>query len=152
MRYAETGYNLEINLTNGSVDRVETDPRQSELFLGGLGTNAKIMWDRVPPEVKPFSPENLLIFSTGLMCGTPAPGTNRTIITTISPQTLLMAFSMMGGFWAPELKYAGYDKVILRGKSPDLVYIWINNDKVEIRDASHLRGKPSRSTSPSSTP
>jgi benzoyl-CoA reductase subunit BamB len=52
-----------------------------------------------------------------------------------------MAFSMMGGFWAPELKYAGYDKVIFRGKSPSLVYLWINNDKVEIRDASHLRGK-----------
>jgi len=52
-----------------------------------------------------------------------------------------MAFSMMGGFWAPELKYAGYDKVIFRGKSPNLVYLWINNDKVEIRDASHLQGK-----------
>ncbi len=52
-----------------------------------------------------------------------------------------MAYSMMGGFWAPELKYAGYDKVIFRGKSPKLVYIWINNDKVEIRDAEHLRGK-----------
>jgi len=51
-----------------------------------------------------------------------------------------MAFSMMGGFWAPELKYAGYDKVILRGKSPDLVYLWIHDDKVEIRDASHLQG------------
>ena len=51
------------------------------------------------------------------------------------------AYSMMGGFWAPELKYAGYDKVILRGKSPNLVYLWINNDKVEIRDASHLKGK-----------
>jgi benzoyl-CoA reductase subunit BamB len=52
-----------------------------------------------------------------------------------------MGYSMMGGFWAPELKYAGYDKVIFRGKSPNLVYVWINNDKVEIRDASHLRGK-----------
>ena len=52
-----------------------------------------------------------------------------------------MAYSMMGGFWAPELKYAGYDKVIFRGKSPNLVYLWINNDKVEIRDASHLQGK-----------
>jgi benzoyl-CoA reductase subunit BamB len=62
-------------------------------------------------------------------------------VTTISPQTKLLAFSMMGGFFAPELKYAGYDKVILRGKSPDLVYVWINNDKVEIRDAAHLKGK-----------
>jgi benzoyl-CoA reductase subunit BamB len=141
MRYAETGFNLEIDLSRGNIERVETDPRDTKLYLGGLGTNAKILWDRVPPEVEPFSPDNLLIFSAGLLCGTPAVGCNRTIVSTISPQTLLMAFSMMGGFWAPELKYAGYDKVILRGKSPDLVYLWINNDKVEIRDAAHLQGK-----------
>ena len=141
MRYGETGYNLEIDLTRGNIERVETDPRLTELHLGGLGTNAKILWDRVPPETEPFSPDNLLIFSTGLLGGTPAPGANRTIVTTYSPQTLLMGYSMMGGFWAPELKYAGYDKVIFRGKSPDLIYVWINNDKVEIRDAGHLRGK-----------
>jgi len=141
VRYAETGFNLEIDLSRGNIERVETDPRLTELHLGGLGTNAKILWDRVPPEVEPFSPDNQLIFSTGLLCGTPAPGANRTIVSTISPQTQLMAYSMMGGFWAPELKYAGYDKVIIRGKSPDLVYLWINNDKVEIRDASHLHGK-----------
>jgi benzoyl-CoA reductase subunit BamB len=141
MRYAETGYNLEIDLSRGNIERVETDPKLTELHLGGLGTNAKILWDRVPPETEPFSPDNLLIFSTGLLCGTPAPGANRTIVTTYSPQTLLMGYSMMGGFWAPELKYAGYDKVIFRGKSPNLVYLWINNDKVEIRDASHLQGK-----------
>ncbi len=141
MRYAETGFNLEIDLSRGNIERVETDPRETELYLGGLGTNAKILWDRVPPEVEPFSPDNLLIFGTGLLVGTPATGANRTIVSTISPQTLLMAYSMMGGFWAPELKYAGYDKVIIRGKSPKLVYLWINNDKVEIRDASHLQGK-----------
>ncbi|MFO7996385.1 MAG: aldehyde ferredoxin oxidoreductase N-terminal domain-containing protein [Dehalococcoidia bacterium] len=141
MRYAETGVNLEIDLSRGSIDREGSDPRLTELHLGGLGTNTKILWDRVPPEVEPFSPENLLIFSTGLLCGTPAPGANRTIVSTLSPQTGLMAFSMMGGFWAPELKHAGYDKVIIRGKSPSLVYLWINDDKVEIRDASHLQGK-----------
>jgi benzoyl-CoA reductase subunit BamB len=141
MRYGETGYNLEIDLTRGNIERVETDPKLTELHLGGLGTNAKMLWDRVPADVDPFSPDNLLIFSTGLLGGTPAPGANRTIISAYSPQTLLMGYSMMGGFWAPELKYAGYDKVILRGKSPSLVYIWIHNDKVEIRDASHLRGK-----------
>jgi benzoyl-CoA reductase subunit BamB len=141
MRYAETGFNLEIDLSRGNIERVETDPRDTELYLGGLGTNAKILWDRVPPEVEPFSPDNLLIFATGLLCGTPATGCNRTIVSTFSPQTLLMAYSMMGGFWAPELKYAGYDKVIFRGKSPNLVYLWINNDKVEICDASHLQGK-----------
>jgi len=141
MRYAETGFNLEVDLTRGNIERVQTDPRMTDLHLGGLGTNAKILWDRVPADAEPFSPENLLIFSTGLLCGTPAPGANRTIISTYSPQTLFMGYSMMGGFLAPELKYAGYDKVIFRGKSPNLVYLYINNDKVEIRDASHLRGK-----------
>ncbi len=146
MRYAETGINLEIDLTRGNIERVQSDPKDTELYLGGLGTSAKIMWDRVGPEVEAFSPENLLIFAAGLLCGTPATGCNRTIVTTISPQTKLFAFSMMGGFWAPELKHAGYDKVILRGKSSKLVYIWIKNDKVEIRDASHLAGKGSNET------
>jgi len=141
MRYAETGFNLEVDLTRGSIERAETDPGLTELYLGGLGTNAKILWDRVPPETDPFSPDNLLIFGTGLLCGTPAPGANRTIISTYSPQTLYLGYSMMGGFLAPELKYAGYDKIIFRGKSPDLVYLWVDNDRVEIRDASHLRGK-----------
>ena len=141
MRYAETGFNLEVDLTRGNIEKVATDPKETELYLGGLGTNAKLLWDRVPPETDPFDPENLLIFSAGLLCGTPATGCNRTIVSTISPQTRLMGFSMMGGFWAPELKYAGYDKVVLRGKSPKLVYLWINNDKVELRDASHLQGK-----------
>jgi len=141
MRYAETGYNLEIDLATGNIEKVETDPKLMELYLGGLGTNVKIHWDRVPPEVKAFDPENLLIFSNGLLCGTPAFSANRTLATFISPQTDLLAYPMMGGFWAAELKYAGYDKVIIRGKSPKLIYIWIHNDKVEIRDASHLKGK-----------
>ncbi len=146
MRYAETGFNLEIDLSRGNIERVSTDPKDTELHLGGLGTNAKILWERVPPEIEPFSPDNLLIFSSGLLGGTIVPGANRTIISSISPQTLLMAFSMVGGFWAPELKYAGYDKVIIRGRSPDWVYLWINNDKVEIRDATHLQGKSTYET------
>ena len=146
MRYAETGYNLEIDLSRGSIERVETDPGETELYLGGLGTNSKILWDRVPPEVEPFSPDNIIIFSAGLLGGTLAPGANRTIISSISPQTLYTGFSILGGYWAPELKHAGYDKVIVHGKSPDLVYLWINNDKVEIRDASHLKGKSTYET------
>jgi len=141
MRYAETGVHLEVDLSRGNIERVESDLGDTVHYLGGLGTNAKLLWDRVPPEVEPFSADNLLIFAAGLLCGTPAIGCNRTIVSTISPQTRLMAFSMMGGFWAPELKYAGYDKVIFRGRSPDLVYLWIHNGKVEIRDAGHLRGK-----------
>ncbi len=147
MRYGELGFDLEVDLSRGSIDRVETDPNDTRLFLGGLGTNAKIMWDRVPAETDAFSPDNLLIFSSGLLCGTAAPGSNRTIVSTISPQTKLMAYSMMGGFFAPELKYAGYDKIIISGKSEELVYLWINNDKIEIRDASHFKGMGATETS-----
>ncbi len=58
MRYGETGFNLEIDLTRGNIERVETDPKLTELYLGGLGTSAKILWDRVPPDTDPFSPDN----------------------------------------------------------------------------------------------
>jgi aldehyde:ferredoxin oxidoreductase len=146
MRYGETGANLEIDLSRGSIEKVETDPKLTELHLGGQGTAAKILWDRVPPEVEPFSPDNLLIFSTGLLHATPVPGANRTSVNTFSPQTNLQAHSMMGGFFGPELKYAGYDKIVIRGQAPDLVYLWINNDKVEIRDATHLRGQGCQKT------
>jgi aldehyde:ferredoxin oxidoreductase len=141
MRYAETGYNLEIDLARGNIERVETDPKLMELHLGGLGTSVKLMWDRVSPEVKAFDDENLLIFSTGLFNGTPAFSANRTVVTFVSPQNDFLAYPLMGGFWSAELKYAGYDKVIFRNKSPEWVYVWIHNDKVELRDASHLVGR-----------
>ncbi|UCC17595.1 MAG: hypothetical protein JSU58_03330, partial [Dehalococcoidales bacterium] len=146
MRYGETGFNLEINLTTGSIEKVETDIRDTELYLGGQGTAAKILWDRVPPGTEPFSEENLLIFSTGLLHGTPVPGANRVAVNTFSPQTNLQAHSLMGSYFGPEIKYAGYDKIILKGKALSLVYIWIHNDKVEIRDAGHLSGKGTRET------
>jgi len=146
MRYAETGYNLEIDLTRGSIDKVETDHRITEQFLGGQGSAARLLWDNVPPDADAFSPDNLLIFSAGLLHGTPVPAANRTSVNTFSPQTNLMSHSLFGGFFGPEMKYAGYDKIVIRGKSPDLVYLYINNDKVEIRDASHLAGKGSTET------
>ncbi|MCR4420194.1 MAG: aldehyde ferredoxin oxidoreductase N-terminal domain-containing protein [Clostridia bacterium] len=146
MRYAETGYNLEVDLSTGKVEKVETDPRWTELFLGGLGTNARLIWDRVPPEADAFSEENILVISAGLLVGTPVIGANRAIVSSISPTTGLFVFSMAGGFFGPELKHAGYDKIIIKGKSPKPVYLWIHNDHVEIRDASHLRGKGSLET------
>ena len=141
MRFAETGINLEVDLSRGNIERVETDPRLTELHLGGQGTVGKILWDRVPPEVDPFSPDNLLIFSAGLLISTPVPGANRTTVDTFSPQTNLYSHSLFGGFFGPEMKHAGYDKIVIRGKAKDLVYLWIHNNKVEICDATHLRGK-----------
>jgi aldehyde:ferredoxin oxidoreductase len=141
MRFAETGFDLEIDLTRGNIERVKTDPALTALHLGGQGTNAKILWDRVGPEVDPFSEDNLLIFSTGLLHGTPVPGANRTCVDTFSPQTNMYSHSLFGGFFGPELKHAGYDRIIFRGKAENLVYLWVHNDKVEIRDATHLQGK-----------
>jgi aldehyde:ferredoxin oxidoreductase len=146
MRYAETGYNLEVDLSKGTINKVETDLRSTELYLGGQGASAKILWDRVPPDVEPFSPDNLLIFSTGLLSATPVIGAARTSVNSFSPQTNFFSHSTMGGFFAPELKFAGYDRIILSGKASDLVYLWIKNDKVEIRDARHLKGKGSSET------
>ena len=146
MRYAETGFDLEVDLTTGNIERESTDAKLTALYLGGQGTAAKILWDRVPPEVDAFSPDNLLIFSTGVLDGTPVPGANRTIVNTISPQTDRYSHSIFGGYFGPELKYAGYDKIIFRGKSPELVYLYIHNDKVELRDAAHLQGKGASET------
>jgi aldehyde:ferredoxin oxidoreductase len=141
MRYGETGYNLEIDLATGNIERVETDPKLLETHLGGLGTSVKLHWDRVPAETQAFDDENMLIFSSGILNATPAFSANRTVVTFMSPESGLLAYPMMGGFWSAELKYAGYDKVIINNKSPKWVYIWINNDKVEIRDATHLVGR-----------
>ena len=146
MRYAETGINLEVNLTVGNIERVETDPEITRLHLGGNGSAARIIWDRVSPETDAFSPDNLLIFSTGLFDGTPIPAANRTMVDTISPQTNMFSNSIFGGYFGPELKHAGYDKIVIRGKASDLVYLWVHNDIVEIRDASHLKGKGAQET------
>ncbi|MGD9578378.1 MAG: aldehyde ferredoxin oxidoreductase C-terminal domain-containing protein [Syntrophorhabdus sp.] len=141
MRYAEMGYNLEVDLATGNIERAETDPKLMELHLGGLGTNIKLHWDRVGPEVEPFDDENMFVVSSGLLNGTPAFSANRTLCTFVSPQSRTLAYPMMGGFFSAELKHAGYDKIIFRNKSPKWVYLWVNNDKVELRDASHLVGR-----------
>lgn len=141
MRYTEAGFDLEIDLTRGSIEKVATDPRSVELYLGGQGTAEQVLWDRVPPEIDPLSPDNLLIFSAGLLAGTPVPGANRTSISCIDPQSGFYVNSGLGGSFAPELRHAGYDKIIIGGKSEDLVYLWIHDDKVDICDAGFLEGK-----------
>lgn len=146
MRYAETGYYLEVDLSRRSVKKVPSDPKLTELHLGGQGTAARMLWEEVPPETDPLSPGNVLIFSAGLLHGTPVPGANRTSVSTFSPLTNLYVNSLMGGWFGPELKYAGYDKIVVRGAASGLVYLWIDNDRVEIRDAAHLRGKGCQET------
>lgn len=145
MRYAATGFDLEIDLTRGSIEKVANDLDVTRRYLGGQGAAARMLWE-VSPDTPPFSPDNPLIFSTGLLHGTPVPSANRTAVNSFSPVNNLMSHSLFGGFFGPELKYAGYDRIIVRGKAPDLVYLYIHNDTVEIRDATHLRGRGTTET------
>ena len=96
MAYGWMGTTLEIDLTSGTIERRETDPELNRTYLGGKGTNAKIFWDRVPPEVDAFSPDNLVIISPGLLTGTIVPSANKGVITFKSPQTGLPYHSSLG--------------------------------------------------------
>jgi len=133
-------------LTRGNIEKIATDPSAVQLDLGGQGAAEQILWDRVLPDVDTFSPDNLLIFSAGLLAATPVPGANRTSVSSIDPHSNLYVNCGLGGSFGPELKHAGYDKIILSGKADELVYIFIRDDKIEIRDASHLQGKSALDT------
>ncbi|MDP3878981.1 MAG: aldehyde ferredoxin oxidoreductase N-terminal domain-containing protein [Dehalococcoidales bacterium] len=141
MWYGWAGTNLEVNLSRGTVKKNEGDRAQYEAYLGGRGLMTRMFWDRVPPETGPFSAENLLIFGAGPLVGTGASSANRTCLVSRSPHTNYLTYSTMGGHWGPELKHAGYDTLTFSGKSPGPVYLYINDDKVEIREASHLWGQ-----------
>ena len=140
------GKGLEIDLASGCVTKNGTNPDHVEKFLGGRGIATKVFVDRVPPDTDPFSPDNPLVFSTGLLTGTLAPGANRTALVTRSPQTGLLTYSTIGGFWGSEYKRAGYDTLFISGISKKPVYLFIQDDLVELRDASHLWGKNVRET------
>ncbi|MBI2287881.1 MAG: aldehyde dehydrogenase, partial [Chloroflexi bacterium] len=140
MPYGWTGTNLEVDLTKGTVHKVKGDPALVRAYLGGKGIGLKILWDRVPPETGAFSPDNLIVISPGLLVGTSLPAANRCVMSFISPVSEHYHHSAMGGYFAPELKHAGYDNIIISGKSPTPVYLWINDDQVQLRDASHLWG------------
>jgi aldehyde:ferredoxin oxidoreductase len=104
------------------------------------------MYEEVNPEVTPLDPQNVLVFSAGPFTGTMVPGSGRTEVASKSPATGIQGMSNMGGYWGPQLKYAGYDSLIIVGKAPKPVYLAIDNDEVEIRDASHLWGRDTYET------
>ena len=146
MIYGWAGTDIEIDLSQGKIEKEKGDRELYESYLGAKGTNARILWDRVPPEAAPFSPDNLLIIGAGVLDGTIVPTANRTAITFKSPVTDLLGYSMVGGYFGPMLKQAGYDTIVISGKSPAPVYLWIKDNTVELRDASHLWGKDTQET------
>lgn len=110
-------------------------------WVGGLGVGIKILYDELKPWVTPYDPANVLVFGTGPMNGTLAPASGRLSAHSKSPMTFGIGSSNAGGFFAPELKYAGFDHVVIKGKADRPVYLWINDGEVSIKDASELWGK-----------
>ena len=115
-----TGKNLRVDLTTG---RIATEPsiELGQRYIGARGVAARIAWDEIPPGTMPFDAENRLIIGVGPLTGTSAPNSSRTTICSLSPQAYpyeWFSYSSIGGFWGPMLKYAGYDAIIIQGRSP----------------------------------
>ena len=139
--YSHGGTILRVNLTDGTIDSQPTEEGLAREYLGGRGLNIKRLWDELPAHTDGLSPENILVFGAGPLVGTTFPGGARFNVSAMSPQTGILGDSNAGGFWGPELKFSGYDQVIIQGRAEHPVYLWIRDDAVELRDARTLWGK-----------
>jgi len=142
---------LEIDLSSGKHRRKPLPYDYYQKFLGGRGLGARLLWDYLPEAgADPLSPENPLMFMPGILSGFPVPSASRTCVVTKSPNTSpiktryknasTIGYSNMGGFFGPEIKFAGYDGIVIKGKAASPVYVVIDEDNVEIRDAGKFWG------------
>jgi aldehyde:ferredoxin oxidoreductase len=140
--YGWTGKILRVDLSSGEISTVDTMKYVPD-FIGGLGIASRIAWEELAPGVDAFDPENMLFVMVGPLTGTLASGAGRVEVLGIAPQQHPPVFSRsgMGGHWGPELKYAGYDGIIIQGKAEEPVYLWIHDGEVEILDADDLWGR-----------
>jgi aldehyde:ferredoxin oxidoreductase len=132
---------LRVNLSTGNITTEDTEKYKE--YIGGMGIGYKVMWDEVPADVGPFDKENKIIFAGGPLTGTGAPCTARTNITSLFPPNPenLVADSHMGGHFSPEMKYAGYDAIIIEGKASHPVWLRIEDDNVSLENASRIWGQ-----------
>ena len=129
-----------IDLTNEKITIREPELELRKKLLGGRGMNVWYLNKMLGNNVDPLSPKNVLIFGTGFITGTLAPSSGRFSTTAKSPETGFLGDTNCGGFFAPELRYAGFDRLILLGKAKKPSYIYINDGTIEIRDASGYWG------------
>lgn len=129
-----------IDLSSGDIEVQEIPRELREKYLGGRGLDIYLLYEHLAPGVDPLGPQNVCCISAGLLVGTPASASARTHIMAKSPLTGLLGSSNMGGFFAPELRYAGFDHLVIRGAAKKPVYLWIHNGEIEIRDGSSLWG------------
>ncbi len=141
MPYGFTGNILRVDLTTGRIT-TETPPEDFyRKYLGGSALNLYYLLKEMPAGVDPLGPENMLGLSVGVTTGTPISGNSRMTATAKSPLTGAIGDAQVGGFWPAELKRAGFDGIIIKGRAASPVYLWINNGKAELKDASKLWGK-----------
>jgi aldehyde:ferredoxin oxidoreductase len=136
-----TGRLLRVDLTSGRFAVENIRPDWLHDYLGGRGLAARYLYEELDARVDPLSPANKLIFATGPLTGTPVPCGARYMVVTKGALTNAITTSNSGGHWGPELRFAGYDMVIVEGCSPRPVYLFIYDDRVELRDAQQHWGK-----------
>ena len=132
---------LRVNLTAGTCKPEPLNMEWANDYLGSRGLASKYLVEEIDPKVDPLSPDNKMIMSTGPLTGTMASTGGRYTVVTKSPLTGAIACSNSGGYFGAEMKFAGWDMIIFEGKSPKPVYLYLENDKAELRDAAHLWGK-----------
>jgi aldehyde:ferredoxin oxidoreductase len=133
--YGYAGTILYVNLSNGEIHTDSLDEQCARLFLGGNGLAAKLIYDTVPLETDPFAEENAVVFALGPLNGTTLWGSGRGHLASFSPLTGYFADSDFGGNFAAVFRKTRFDAVVISGKSPEPIYIMIDNDKVTIKDA-----------------
>lgn len=136
-----TGTILRINLSSQKVEKKPLEEKLRLNFLGGRGINSRFLYQEVPPHIDPLAPDNTIILGSSPLSGTIAPSTPRCTITAKSPLTGILGDANFGGYFAPEMKKAGYDHLIIQGSSEKPVYLFITEGEVVFKDASHLWGK-----------
>jgi aldehyde:ferredoxin oxidoreductase len=139
---------LRVDLSTGRITTEDTVEKYKD-YIGGTGIGYKVLWDEVAAGIKAFDPANKIVFATGPLAGTSAPCSGRTAVTTLWPTCWpkhLVGTGHMGGHFAAELKYAGFDAVIMEGRADHPVWLAISDGKAEIRDARQLWGQGIRRT------
>ncbi len=136
-----TGKILRVNLTAGSWEIEILSEEFYRLYPGGKALAGYILLNEMPANVDPLSPENVMVIANGLLTGAPVSTTTRFVVSARSPLTNTYGESEAAGFWGPELKMAGFEAIVVKGKSPSPVYLWIQDGEVEIRAADHLWGQ-----------
>ena len=131
---------LDVDLTSGKVRTIDIAASDRKRYIGGKGLALKLLYDHIAPGVDPLSADNILVIMSGPATGTAAPSGGRFAVVSKSPLTGIFASSYTGGRFGLSLKRAGYDGIMVRGKSDAPVYLKIESREISVRDAGHLWG------------